>query len=95
MTIKTNITGPQAANLAIQYADCFRMVREVSAFHLPAGTSPRQSLEGYLQAAKICGVTLHNDVWEAEAEHVVQLLTQKRRDAWAKALSKSAVEVMA
>lgn len=79
-------TTTQAANLATRYYDAMRMVSDQSAFHLPAGTSPRQALEGYLQACKVCGVALHNAHWEACAEMVVERLTQKRRDAWAKAL---------
>lgn len=82
----TGITTTQAANLATRYYDAMRMVSEQSAFHLPAGTSPRQALEGYLQACKVCGVKLHNEHWEARAEMVVEHLSQKRREAWAKAL---------
>lgn len=82
----TSVTTAQAANLATRYHDAMRMVSEQSAFHLPSGTSPRQALEGYLQACKVCGVALHNEHWEARAELVVGRLSQKRRDAWAKAL---------
>lgn len=82
----TNITTTAAANLAQQYHDAMTMVSRNSAFHLPAGKSPRQALEGYLQACKVCGVRLHNDAWEKHAERVVSQLSQARRDAWAKAL---------
>ena len=57
-----------AANLAHQYHDVMNMVSQQSAFHLPANKSPRQALEGYLQACKVCGVKLHNDAWEAHAK---------------------------
>lgn len=80
MTIKSN----QAANLAFRYSDVMRMVREKSAFHLPAGTSPRAALDGYIKACETCGVLLHNEHWKAEAEAVVEELTAKRRAALAK-----------
>jgi len=80
------ITTTASSNLAHQYHDVMNMVSNQSSFHLPAGKSPRQALEGYLQACKVCGVKLHNDAWESRAEKVVELLTQKRRAAWAKAL---------
>lgn len=80
------ITTTAAANLAQKYHDAMTMVRDVDALRLPAGTSPRQALEGYLQACKVCGVRLHNDTWETEAERVVNLLTQRRRISWSEAL---------
>ena len=89
MTNSRNISKTEAINLAHQYHDVMNMVSRVSAFSLPVGKSPRQALEGYLQACKVCGVTMHNDAWEAEAERVVVLLTQERRRAWAEALGKS------
>ena len=73
------ITQTQAANLAVRFHDAMRMVTEKSAFHLPVDTSPRAALEGYLKACKVCGVMLHNEYWEVEAEAVVEELTAKRR----------------
>jgi hypothetical protein len=80
------ITPTQAANLAVRFRDVTRMVREKSAFHLPVDTSPRAALDGYLQACKVCGVLLHNEHWQAEAEAVVEELTAKRRAALEKLL---------
>jgi hypothetical protein len=80
------ITPTQAENLARRFRDVTRMVREKSAFHLPVDTSPRAALEGYLQACKVCGVHMHNEHWEEEAEAVVEELTARRRAAWAKLL---------
>ena len=89
MTNSRNISKTEAINLAQQYHDVMNMVSRVSAFGLPVGKSPLQALGGYLQACKVCGVTMHNDAWEQEAERVVVLLTQERRRAWAEALGKS------
>jgi len=83
------INSYQAANLATQYHDVMLMVSSQSAFHLPVNKSPRQALEGYLQACKVCGVRLHNDGWEQRAEKIVDELTQKRRDAWSKMLGQA------
>jgi len=83
------INSSQAANLATQYHDAMVMVSRQSAFHLPVNKSPRQALEGYLQACKVCGVRLHNDAWEQCAERVVDELAQKRRDAWSKMLGQA------
>lgn len=83
-----SITTFQAANLATRYHDVMRMVGEQSSIHLPAGTSPLQCLEGYLQACKVCGVSLHDDEWEAYAEGVVEMLTRRRRAALAKVLGR-------
>jgi len=82
----TQITTFAAVNLAHAYHDVMNMVSNQSTIGLPIGTSPRQALEKYLLACKVCGVTLHNDAWEARAEKVVEAMTQKRRDAWAKLL---------
>lgn len=79
-----NITSTQAANLAVSYSDVMRMVREKSDFHLPAGTSPRAALDGYIKACEACGVMLHNEYWLAEAEAVVDELAAKRRAYMAK-----------
>ena len=84
--MKNEITSTQAVNLATKYYDAMRMVGNRSAFHLPAGISPRAALEGYLQACKVCGVRMHNDTWQREAERVVDELTAKRRDAIARML---------
>jgi hypothetical protein len=84
----TTITTTAAVNLAHQYHDVMNMVSKESAFGLPVGKSPRQALEGYLQACKVCGVKMHNDAWEAHAEKVVETLTQKRRQAWADLLGR-------
>ena len=78
------ITPTQAANLATKFHAAMRMVSEKSAFHLPVYTSPRAALEGYLQACKVCGVRMHNDAWEDEAERVVDELSAKRREAIAR-----------
>jgi len=83
------INSYQAANLATQYHDVMLMVSSQSAFHLPVNKSPRQALEGYLQACKVCGVTLHSDAWEKRAEQIVEELTQKRRDVWSKMLGRA------
>jgi len=83
------IHSSQAANLATQYHDVMLMVSNRSALHLPVNKSPRQALEGYLQACKVCGVRLHNDTWEKRAERVADELTQKRRDAWSKMLGQA------
>ena len=88
MTNSRNISTIEAINLAHQYHDVMNMVSRVSSFGLPVGKSPRQALEEYLQACKVCGVTMHNDAWEADAERVVVLLTQERKRAWAESLGK-------
>jgi N-acetylmuramic acid 6-phosphate (MurNAc-6-P) etherase len=75
-----------AIQLAETYHEAMTMVRTRSMFKISATKSPRAVLEGYLQVCKMLDVRLHNETWEAEAEAVVQELTQKRRDAWAKAL---------
>jgi hypothetical protein len=82
MTISTI----QAANLATRYHDAMTMVSTQSSLHLAGRISPRQALEAYLQACKVCGVQLHNEHWEANAEIVVVELTQKRRHAFKKML---------
>ena len=80
------ITSIDAVRLATRYHDAMTMVSRKSFFHLPAGTSPRQCLEGYLQACKVCGVKMHNDEWEAHAEKVVEEISQKIREALAQLL---------
>lgn len=73
------VTSTQAANLATTYHVAMVMVKEKTEFYLPAEKSPRDALNDYLKACKACGVRLHNDGWEAEAERVVERLTDERR----------------
>lgn len=86
----TNQIHPmQAKNLAEAYHDAMTMVNSADHF-IPGTASPRAVLERYLQAVKVTGIALHNEHWEARAEKIVAELSQRRRDAWAKALRRSA-----
>ena len=72
-----------AAQLAHAYADAMNLTARQE-YH--PSTTPRKVLETYLHWAKVTGVVLHNEYWEAVAEKTVEQLNQKRRAAWAQAL---------